>query len=134
MLLDYLIEWDGALVGVELALSSILASYTVSPVGPVDTLIKSYKEKGADRAVDLLLQGQFSTFFNMDVHDVSYAGAMQKTMRSVMQEDLPVRSTKRQDVNRSRLISSSVSPDYEYDQSDVERGISAPEPPGEIGG
>lgn len=133
MLLDYLIVWSGTMVPVADALASILTSYVVQPVGALDVLIKSYKEKGADRAVDLLLQGQFSTFFNMDIHDVSYAGTMQKSMRSLMQEDLPIRKTQRQDVNRSRLISSTESPDYEYDQSDVDRAVTAPEPPGDFG-
>jgi len=133
MLLDYLIVWDDSMVPAADALASILTSYVVQPVNALDVLIKSYKEKGADRAVDLLLQGQFSTFFNMDIHDVSYAGTMQKSMRSLMQEDLPVRKTERQDLQRSRLISSTESPDFEYDQSDVDRSVTAPEPPGDFG-
>jgi hypothetical protein len=43
---------------------------------------------------------------------------MQKSIREIVQKDLPIRSTKRLESNQSRLRASSASPDYEYSLSD----------------
>lgn len=118
MLLDYLVDHEETMIDFEDTLEGAIAIYSVDPVSDVDTLIKSFVEKGADRAVDFLLQGRFSTFFSMDIHDVSYSGAMQKGMRLVVQNDLPVRSTGRQEVTQSRLRGSAQSPDFEFTLSD----------------
>ncbi|WP_394831826.1 hypothetical protein LVJ94_35450 [Pendulispora rubella] len=95
-----------------------LTSYAVEPVAALDTLLRSYKEKGADRASDLLLQGQFSAFFGLSVDDASYAGAMQARMREVVQQDVSLRKTDRADVVQGRSIVTAASPDYEQDVSD----------------
>lgn len=116
LLLNYLLIND--IVDPLETIEGSLLFYKVDTVSAVDTLIKSFVEKGADRAIDLLLQGQFSMFFGMDIHDVSYAGYMQKGIREVVQKDIPVRSTKRLEANQSRLRASSASPDYEYSLSD----------------
>ncbi len=120
MLLDYLIIHDDSELYPEESLEGTIAVYKVDPVGAVNTLIKSFVEKGADRAIDLLLQGRFSSFFAMDVHDTSYAGVMQKELRVMVREDIPVRSVKRQDSNQSRLRSSAESPDMEFTFSDAD--------------
>ena len=46
-------------------------------VPQVDTLISSFVEKGSDKAVDVLLTGQFSVFFGLTEAGASYAGAFQ---------------------------------------------------------
>lgn len=115
---------------VESTLEYALKSYVVAPVPSLDTLIRSYVEKGADRAIDILLRGEFSQFFNLDVANTSYAGAMQHSMRLVMQNDLPIRSTARTNATHSRLRSSSISPDYEYDHSDIDPGAQVDPPAG----
>jgi hypothetical protein len=120
MLLDYLIDHEETMIDPADSLEGAVTIYSVDPVGELDTLIKSLVEKGADRATDLLVSGQFSAFFGMDVHDVSYASFMQKSMRSIVQNDLPVRSTRRVEATHSRLRSSAESPDYEFTMGDVE--------------
>jgi hypothetical protein len=118
LLLNYLLlDGTGNIPDLE-TLEGCIAFYKVDTVGAVDTLIKSFVEKGADRAIDLMLQGRFGDFFGMDVHDTSYSGFMQKSIREIVQKDLPIRSTKRLESNQSRLRSSSASPDYEYSLSD----------------
>lgn len=102
------------------SLEYYLSSYQVPRVEPVDSLVQTYKEKGSGRAVDILLSGQFSTFFGLDVHSVSYSGAMLSQMRSVAQQDLPVRKTGRRASGRSQVIGSTDSPDFEYDHTDTE--------------
>ena len=99
-----------------------VAKYVVPPVPAVDTLLKTYKEKGSDRATDLLLAGSFSTFFSLTVDETSYGGAMQSAMRGVAREDVAVRKTGRTDAVQARQLSQAVSPDYDYDSSDIEGG------------
>lgn len=117
-LLDYLVDHEETMIPFSDTLEGAISIYRVDSVSDLDTLIKSYVEKGADRAVDYLLQGRFTSFFSMDQHDVSYSGAMQKGMRAIAQSDLPIRSTNRQEVAQSRLRGSAESPDYEFTLSD----------------
>lgn len=117
-LLDYLVAHEETMIPFSDTLEGAISIYHVDSVSDLDTLIKSFVEKGADRAVDFLLQGRFTTFFDMDIHDVSYSGAMQKGMRAIVQNDLPVRSTKRQETTQSRLRGSAESPDFEFTLSD----------------
>ena len=113
-----------------LTLDFALQKYRVPPVPALDVLLKSYKEKGSDRAVDLLLSGEFGTFFGLSIDEASYAGAMQSAMREVAREDIAVRSTNRADATVPRQLSEADSPDYEYDQSDIEAGAQV-DPPGQ---
>lgn len=96
------------------ALQAILQTFTVEPVPAVDTLIQSFTQKGSDLAVDILLKGQFSSFFGLTVDGASYSGAMQAATRAVAMNDLPVRKINRSNVQSSQLISQSQSPDLEY--------------------
>jgi len=106
-----------------LTIESIFKSYTVDPVTPIDALVKTYKQKGSDRALDILLGGQFQTFFGLTVDESSYAGTVQSTMRSVAQNDLAVRKAGRPTSSNSRLRGSSFSPDFEFSKEDVETGL-----------
>jgi len=92
-------------------------------VEQVDTLIDTFTEKGADRAVNLLLEAQFSTFFGLDIDELSYSGTLQKAIRETEREDLPVRKTKRLNENAAldTLLASYEEPDFEFDKSDVEQ-------------
>lgn len=102
------------------SLEAYLTAYNVARVDIVDELIRTYKEKGSGRAIDILLTGQFSAFFDLDVHSVSYSGAMLSQMREIAQKDLPINKIGRKMSTTSRVTSSTASPDYEYDTSDTE--------------
>jgi hypothetical protein len=102
-------------------LQSLLSSYIAQPVPEVDALLKSFKEKGSDRALDILLACRFTTFFGLTQDGLSYAGAAQDAVRQVASQDLPVRKTNRLASNKSQLRFSAESPDFEYDSSDVDR-------------
>lgn len=102
-------------------LSFALEQYVVQPVDQVDALIRSYSEKGAQRAIDILLQGRFSSFFGLDIDGLSYAGALLSQMRAVARNDLVVRKIDRKVTTTSAVQSSSESPDYEYDVSNIEQ-------------
>lgn len=104
----------------ELALETILGSYTSPFVAEADALIKAFKEKGADRAVDTLLDCRFTTFFGFDQDEVSYAGAFQKAVREVARQDLPVRKLERDAANQSPLRGSAESPDFEIESPDLD--------------
>jgi hypothetical protein len=101
-------------------LSTALNAYHVESIPAVDTLIKSFREKGGDRAADLLIEGQFSTFFGLDMHEASYAGSFMKSVRTVALNDMPVRKIDRADLTSSRVISKADSPDFEYDRTDID--------------
>ena len=118
-----------------LALDTILGTYTVEPVPPVDTLIASFSAKGSDRAVDLLLAGQFSTFFNLTPDQASYAGQLQTSVRAVAMNDLPVRRYNRPEAQTSQLMAQSASPDFEYTANSMSETLQGEQvnPPGTDG-
>jgi hypothetical protein len=113
---------DAALVGANAAstLESILEDYVVEPVAEVDTLLRSFKEKGSDRATDLLTEGQFTTFFGLSIDGASYSGNMQEKMREVARLDLPVRKVDRDDASSSRQLAEVEDVDYEYSKDDID--------------
>jgi len=77
------------------ALADDLSVYA-SPTEPaVDALLGSFRDKGSDRAIDLLLNGQFSAFFGLDMESTSYSGTLTKAARELAVNDLPVRKTAR---------------------------------------
>ena len=102
-------------------LEDSLSSYA-SPVEPaVDALLGSFRDKGSDRAIDLLLNGQFSAFFGLDMESTSYSGTLTKAARDLVVNELPVRKT-----NRTALAgqtSLGVIPDqkdFEYSSDDAD--------------
>jgi hypothetical protein len=95
-----------------------LNEYEVEPVPEVTTLINTYVQRGADRAVDLLLRGRFDTFFGLSQEESSYAGDFQAKLRSVMTSDLPVRKNNRLAALSSQHVATVDSPNYEIDTSD----------------
>lgn len=123
----------GALLSVDIAqqnnqfpsstLESILKNYVVDSVSQIDTLIKTYRAQGADAAIDVLIGGQFSSFFSLTQDGTSYAGQMQAAMRAVAQNDLPVRRVNRINAVQARQIGSAQSPDYEFSQEDTEANL-----------
>lgn len=104
----------------EATLEAALRSYVVEPVPEVDTLFKTFREKGSDRALDLLTEGQFTTFFGLSLDGASYAGDMQEKMRLVARQDLPVRKVDRTDVSSSRQLAEVEDVDYEYSKDDID--------------
>jgi len=99
-----------------------LAAYEASPVEQVDNLIEAFTQKGADRAVAILLEARFSDFFGVGIDELSYAGNLQKNVKEVERIDLPIRKTKRLNENSGleTLIASYEEPDFEFDQSDID--------------
>jgi hypothetical protein len=86
-------------------------------VEELDDLIRTYREKGCERAIDYLLECRLPGFFGMTMEEVSYAGALVSSMREVARQDMPVNKMFRQGT-LNRLMASSLSPDYETDFSD----------------
>ena len=123
-----LLSEDGAVTygfltgsAVEDSLEFALSSYEAPAQEPVDVLLSSFRDKGADRAIDLLLEGQFTTFFKLDVDGVSYSGTLMKNMRDLAREDLPVRKFNRADTRGSKLIGSQPDQqDFEFSADDAD--------------
>lgn len=98
-----------------------LDSYEAPAVEPVDVLLSTFRQKGADRAIDLLLEGQFTTFFNLDVDGVSYSGTLMVGLRSLARVDLPVRKFNRSDTRGEKLIGSQPDQqDFEFSSEDAD--------------
>ncbi|MFA5706462.1 MAG: hypothetical protein WDA41_08925, partial [Candidatus Neomarinimicrobiota bacterium] len=110
------------------SLKGFLVAYSAQRVEQVDTLLDTYLQQGARRAVDTLVQGQFSAFFGLDQDDASYPGAVQKALREVNIKDLP--QNKLQRYRGVELIDSYEEPDFEFDTSDTD-GVEYPTPPGD---
>ena len=117
-------------------LSGYLTGYQAKVVDEVENLIGSFQQKGADRAVDLLFEANFSGFFGADVDELSYSGALQKKIRDTQREDLPVRKTERvnENIAEDTLIASYEEPDFEFNRSDIDNvedvAIPVGSPPG----
>lgn len=109
-------------------LEDALNSYQVERVEAIDTMIRSFLERGSDRAVDLLLEGRFSAFFSITVDGASYSGAMKEAMRELVREDLPIRRDNRTEAKQSRLLAQIDDQDYEYDLNDT-KDPPLPRPP-----
>lgn len=102
-------------------LEHALANYAAPAQEPVDTLLGTFRQKGADRAIDLLIEGQFSTFFNLDVDGVSYSGALMSGLRNLAREDLPVRKFDRREAGGEKLIGASQDEtDFEFSADDAD--------------
>lgn len=109
-----------AVASAEATLEAALISYVVEPVAEVDTLFKTFREKGSDRAIDLLTEGQFAAFFGLSLDGASYAGDMQEKMRLVARQDLPVRKVGREDASTSRQVAEVEDVDFEYSKDDID--------------
>jgi hypothetical protein len=83
-----------------------LAAYTADPIREVDALLRALRERGAARASDLLLEGQFTTFFGIPAEEATYAGKMSSDVRAVTREDLVVRRTTSNAKASQRLMAS----------------------------
>jgi hypothetical protein len=101
-------------------LDSLLGAYEATQVPQVDALISSFTEKGADRAVDLLLDCRFNEFFALSLAGTSYSGQAMEAMRDMQMNDLPVRKVGRGDLYAEGLVGSYEEPDAEFDRSDIE--------------
>lgn len=113
-------------------LQLVLADYQVDVVPQVDTLVDSFLARGADRAVDTLLEGRFTEFFGYNSEEVSYLGNALERLRDVSRLDLPVRKTKRKEVIDQELsMGEFEEPDFEFDQSDI-RDNDEPDLPGQF--
>jgi hypothetical protein len=102
-------------------LDGFLAAYTADEVTQVDSLLNGFTQKGADRASNIILEAQFSVFFGLDQDELSYAGTVQKAVREVTREDLPIRKDRLVNNNRADgIIAEYEEVDYEYNQSDID--------------
>jgi len=111
-------------------IEAIALAYQADVVSEIDTLVQSLLQQGADRAVDILLEGRFSQYFGFTADQMSYAGNVLGLTKQVMQQDLPVRAVRRGELKqRQVLLGSFDEADYEYDQSDIDTGL-VPDAPG----
>ncbi len=112
------------------SIEAIAEAYTAPVVNEIDTLIGSLSAKGGDRAIDLLLDAKFQEYFGLSVDTMSYAGTVASAVSAVVRNDLPIRSTKRNELtNRQISLGQSDDPDYEYDTSDIDNSL-VPDSPG----
>lgn len=117
---EELTRFAEAFAGANESLAQVLTLYTGPEVGEVTSLFRALREKGADRAVDILLACRFRDFFGLDQEGTSYSGAMQSAVRDVARLDLPVRKTNRAQSGQGQLIASADSTDFEYSAEDLD--------------
>ena len=109
-------------------MKDVLDAVTAPDVPEVDDLIATYREKGSDRAIDILLQGRYADFFNLDLDTVSYAGNMMKRARDVSRQDLPVSKYSSSRLRR-RILADFVDSDLDYDFTDGSEDVPPPDIP-----
>jgi hypothetical protein len=108
------------------SLSVILADFVVTPaVTRIDALLNMLRERGLERAHDLLLLGEFEQFFALSKDAASYGGNFLENMRLIAQNDMPQGRTEDEDHTDSRLTSSftEIDADYDFSDADVEDGL-----------
>lgn len=103
------------------SLSYILQLYNADTVTACVALQRAYHEKGSTRALDILCEGRFKEFFELDMEGSSYSGQLQKSYKAVIQNDLPVRKSNRIIKPATKLIAQIESPDYEYSTADLDK-------------
>jgi hypothetical protein len=105
----------------EATLEYALNEYKAPTEESVATLLSTFRQKGADRAIDLLTSGQFSSFFGLSMDGVSYSGTLVDALRGLGREDLPVRKTNRRDAGGQKLIGSiPEDKDFEFSTDDAD--------------
>ena len=110
-----------------LGLTEILAGFTTLVVPRIDALLDMLRERGLDRAHDLLLLGEFTEFFSAGKDGSSYGGNLLEKMRSIAQNDVPQgRGTEFENAD-DRLLGSYAGTDSEYDFSDQDDETGIPE-------
>lgn len=128
-----LLTVDGAVIrsaNTTLTLEAILDAFNVTPIPAVDTLLQTFREKGADRALDILLTGDFESFFGLTLDSSSYAGNMLATTRSVGMAVLPQSKTNRDDSISGKQLNQANSEDFEFGSSDIETNNQVSPPAG----
>lgn len=98
-------------------LSNILVAFVVAAVSRIDAALKMLRERGMDKAYDLLMTGEIASFFDMDKDDAASSAFMLKSMRSVVQQDLPV-SKLEDDIDDTYAKDTIVGTDPDQDFSD----------------
>lgn len=94
-----------------------LQGYSAPPVPQLDNAVQALREKGMQRAYDVLLLSDLTSFFALTEQSSSYAGAMLDAMRDVAVQDLPIRKQGRNDLGGPSLRTSE-STDYENSVDD----------------
>jgi hypothetical protein len=99
------------------AIVALLEQFQAYHCKPVDDLFRMLRERGSDKAVDMLLQCRFTEFFGLDARTSSYAGDVMDGLQKVARLDLPIVKFDRVKGSRT-VIAVTESPDYESDFSD----------------
>jgi hypothetical protein len=111
-------------VALKLTLEEILAAYVVTPpVQEVDALVATYRQRGADRALDALLECRFTDLFGMGSATASYAGNLMSGLRDLSRQTLPTSKYNRPVAGTQVLISSSPTPDPEYTLTEADQEL-----------
>jgi hypothetical protein len=93
----------------------------VDPSPAVSDLIKTFRGKGADKAIDTLLKGKFSTFFNMKMEEASYAGSLKLAAAAVVRMDLTVNKFGETRLRRQVIsVTEDTDPDYDFSDSEAQ--------------
>lgn len=103
---------------VDESLEVILASYFIDKEVEADSLVRAYRDQGADRAADFLLSCEFTTFFGLNQDGTSYGGALQAAIRDVQREDLPVDKFNREK-QAATPAATIEDTDFEYSAADL---------------
>jgi hypothetical protein len=93
----------------------------------VRELFRSLREKGLDRAIELLKTGRFAEFFDLTAEEGSTGGHLAAQIRTMAQQDLT--QTRFDRSTRSRLRATLREPDAEFTSADIDAlGVTADEP------
>lgn len=105
-------------------LTEVLMGFQVMAVSRIDAALKMLKERGLDRAYDLLMDGKIEEFFAMDKDDASSSAYMLKSMRGVVRSDLRVsKFDEDADDTVLRGVVVGTDPDYDYSDADKDENI-----------
>jgi len=84
---------------------TVFAPFVVKKASRVDQILQMLKERGLDRALDLLLGGDLEAFFALDKNTASHGGNLLANMGTVVQNDLQMNSA---EDNTDTILTESV--------------------------
>lgn len=70
------------------SLSEVLASFSVAMINDVEDILQALKERGYDRALEVLVNGEPAKFPGMTSTDASYGRAAMSAMSEIAKEDI----------------------------------------------
>jgi len=103
-------------------LSELLTGYVIRIIPRMDNSLKMLIERGFDRGVDTLLNGDITSFFGYDKDDASRSAFLLKAIREIAREDIPLskQTEDAEDIQHDPSVIVETDPGLDFSDGDDE--------------